>query len=267
MIIKTTLFIKKYNKFFRRMRREAVSGFTLIELLVVIAVIGILSSVVLASLNSARGKGANAVIKSDMTNMVSQAALYYDDHQSYAGICTDPKFYSIFANATSTGGGTSDCADDQDSWSSYAQLKVPETSGSYWCADNKGTPRAISSIPSTWITSSCQQAMEWYAIDDPAGYVNWFDGGAYCASLSTAGGLKSGEAWRLPSKDELVAKWNETQTNPASSFQSDGYWSGTTDPDNINYAYVVGMDSGVAFTGNNLYNTKTNPYLLVRCAR
>jgi prepilin-type N-terminal cleavage/methylation domain-containing protein len=58
------------------------NGFTLIELLVVIAIIGILASVVLASLNTARAKGADAKIKSNMASARTQAALFYDSNGS-----------------------------------------------------------------------------------------------------------------------------------------------------------------------------------------
>jgi prepilin-type N-terminal cleavage/methylation domain-containing protein len=58
--------MKKYTK-----------GFTLIELLVVIAIIGILSSVVLASLNTARNKGKDAAAQSSLSGIRSAAELYY----------------------------------------------------------------------------------------------------------------------------------------------------------------------------------------------
>lgn len=58
-------------------------GFTLIELLVVIAIIGILASVVLASLNSARGKAKDAAIKEGVHQMEQLMALNYSDYGSY----------------------------------------------------------------------------------------------------------------------------------------------------------------------------------------
>lgn len=55
------------------------TGFTLIELLVVIAIIGILSSVVLASLNSAREKSRDAKRVSDIKQIQLALEMYFDD--------------------------------------------------------------------------------------------------------------------------------------------------------------------------------------------
>lgn len=68
-----------YYLFFMHMNRRSLArGFTLIELLVVIAIIGILSSVVVASLNSARKKARDARRVADVKQLQLALELYFD---------------------------------------------------------------------------------------------------------------------------------------------------------------------------------------------
>jgi len=137
-------------------------GFTLIELLVVIAIIGVLASVVLASLNTARNKGADAAIKSNINNARAQAALYYDsNNQSYDGVCAAESSASPGGIATMVSGaqaaGSLDvvCADpatnSDETWVVSAQLK--SDTGQYWCMDSTGTSTPRTSQITTASTS------------------------------------------------------------------------------------------------------------------
>lgn len=124
-------------------------GFTLIELLVVIAIIGILSSVVLASLNTARGKGANAAVKANLNNIRAQAELSYDTNGNYSSVCSDTNVGKGLDAASTAGAGntTSDvCNPSSGAWAASAPLKTAETGGAYWCVDSTGTSKATSAL-------------------------------------------------------------------------------------------------------------------------
>jgi len=107
-------------------------GFTLIELLVVIAIIGILASVVLASLNSARDKGTDAANKSNLNNIRAQAEIVYDNDGDYDGVCVDSKV----AEAISASGAT--CNDAVGGWAASVLL-VSTATTTYYCVDSNGS--------------------------------------------------------------------------------------------------------------------------------
>ena len=64
-------------------------GFTLIELLVVIAIIGVLASVVLSSLGSARNKSKDGSLKEAGAQLRSMMELNYSDYGDYANLTTN----------------------------------------------------------------------------------------------------------------------------------------------------------------------------------
>ena len=133
-------------------------GFTLIELLVVIAIIGILSSVVLASLNTARGKGADATAKSELNSMRAQAELVYDNAtpNSYAGVCSNLVVVKALTNAAAAEGvsttgwtttsiinsaGNIVCNNTAGNWAIGIGLFRGPAPTTWWCSDNTGTAK------------------------------------------------------------------------------------------------------------------------------
>lgn len=131
--------------------KPSLAGFTLIELLIVIAIIGVLSSVVLASLQTAREKGTNVSIESSIGGLRSAGEIYFSDASNTYEVDNDTDSVCItddlaahkgilrmlVAADAANGVGAVVCNDDPSSWAAAAQL-IGSDSGNYFCADSTG---------------------------------------------------------------------------------------------------------------------------------
>jgi prepilin-type N-terminal cleavage/methylation domain-containing protein len=138
-------------------RKSLQKGFTLIELLVVVAIIGILSSIVLVSLNSARQRGRDASAKGSMSSVRAAAEIYFDLNNTYAlgttDVCDYSDVASLFTAAENQTGNTPVCSADNNSYAAAVELNV----GSAFCVDSNGFAGEFP-IPGTDISSAISSA-------------------------------------------------------------------------------------------------------------
>jgi prepilin-type N-terminal cleavage/methylation domain-containing protein len=149
------------------MKKIINRGFTLIELLVVIAIIGILASIVLVSLNSARNKGKDTRVISDVNQIRTQI-----EAEATAGGAYSIGCLTANANTLSGSGNCGTLATDASnnggaiavvtvpnsgaantSYTAYAVHGTLVTANNFYCVDSTGQTKSYTAAPASWGTT------------------------------------------------------------------------------------------------------------------
>ncbi len=155
-------------------------GFTLIELLVVVAIIGILATVVLASLGSARAKAKDAAVKAGLMSFRNQAELRYLTDGNYNNICNfnpNSETLNLFIDTLSKNGSANNsasvCIDTNSEYfatvsaptagSNYGNSVGPDawlatislSDGTWFCVDSEGFSEVVSGRRNDNVNNNC----------------------------------------------------------------------------------------------------------------
>ena len=118
-------------------KKKKKRGFTLIELLVVIAIIGILATIVIVNVNTARNRANDVAIKAALDQVRTQAELYYDTNSSSYDLLSTTvptDMATIGAAITSNGGTNFTVYEINTAYCAEATLKTLTE----WCVDSTG---------------------------------------------------------------------------------------------------------------------------------
>lgn len=240
---------------------KSEKAFTLIELLVVIAIIGILSAVVVVSINSARDKSKAAFIKSSLKSLYSQAEIFYTQNGTYAGLYNATTYDCTgtlvdIAKSMADQGITVKCYSRNSSTNGDIYFRFGATAIIYdanafkaWSVDQNGV--------ATWDQKGVNASGT--PVDTDV-YI-----GMTFAVSNTACAIYGG---RLPSLEQLFTLGRAyysasggTYKPTSAGFEAAIYWSSTLVPSDGSLAYFVGFHSGNIYT----YSTANTNY--VRCVR
>lgn len=116
---------------------KQLKAFTLIELLVVVAIIGIISSLLMVSIEGVQERARDSRIKNEMNQLGKAVEIYGLIKQDYTSLSSDQEISTLLSSITSQGGTAESnifISGDGNNYCIFSSLNSNQS----WCIDNTG---------------------------------------------------------------------------------------------------------------------------------